>query len=147
MELFLDILAIRVDSRKAESLRFTMNLQTPDNGEQFIVELNNSTLTHIKGFQLKSPGLTLVINRCDLELVMAGATTLFALIAAGTARLEGDGQLLQQLRDVLIQFSPSFDIMPGTNQYHLTAAPIEEPDSSATPDPFSQAEPASAAGA
>lgn len=145
-ELFLDFLAIRVDSRKAEGLRFTMNLQTPDNGEQFIVELNNSTLTNIKGFQLESPDLSLVINRCDLELVMAGTTTLFALIAADTARLEGDGQLLQQFRNVLIQFSPSFDIMPGTNQDRSTAAPIEEPDSSPTPDPFSQAEPASTAG-
>jgi alkyl sulfatase BDS1-like metallo-beta-lactamase superfamily hydrolase len=82
MELFHDILAIRVDSRKAEGLRFTMNLQTPDNGEQFIVELNNSTLTHIKGFQLQIPDLTLVIYRCDLKWVMAGATTLFELIAA-----------------------------------------------------------------
>ena len=82
MELFLDILAIRVDSRKAEGLRFTMNLQTPDNGEQFIVELNNSTLTHIKGFQLQIPDLTLVINRCDLKWVMTGTTTWFELIAA-----------------------------------------------------------------
>jgi len=81
-ELFLDILAIRVDSRKAEGLQITMNLQTPDNGEQFIVELNNSTLTHIKGFQLQIPDLTLVIYRCDLKWVMAGATTWFELIAA-----------------------------------------------------------------
>lgn len=77
---------------------------------------------------------------------MAGATTLFELIAAGSASLEGEGQLLQQFRDVLIQFSPSFDIMPGTNQDLSTAVPIEEPDSSTTPDSFSQAEPASTAG-
>ena len=64
MELFLDILAIRVDSRKAEGLRFTMNLQTPDNGEQFIVELNNSTLTHIKGIQLQIP----LPHACDQPL-------------------------------------------------------------------------------
>ena len=114
-ELFLDFLAIRVDSEKAKDLQFTLNLVTPDNGETFIVECNNSTLTNIKGFQLENPDLTLVLNRSDLELVMAGATTLSELIAAGTARLEGDGQLLQLFRDVLIQFSSSFDIMPGTS--------------------------------
>src|SRR5690606_37622521 len=32
-ELFLNFLAIRMDSRKAEGMRFTINLITPDNGE------------------------------------------------------------------------------------------------------------------
>ena len=50
-ELFLNFLGIRMDSRKAEGMRFTMNLVTPDNGEKFIVELENATLTNIKGFQ------------------------------------------------------------------------------------------------
>ena len=50
-ELFLNFLGIRMDSRKAEGLRFTINLVTPDNGEKFIVELENATLTNIQGFQ------------------------------------------------------------------------------------------------
>ena len=45
-ELFLNFLAIRMDSRQAEGMRFTMNLVTPDNGEKFIVELENATLTN-----------------------------------------------------------------------------------------------------
>ena len=54
-ELFLNFLGIRMDSRKAEGLRFTINLVTPDNGEKFIVELENATLTNIAGFQARSP--------------------------------------------------------------------------------------------
>ena len=54
-ELFLNFLAIRMDSRKAEGMRFTMNLVTPDNGEKFLVELENATLTNIKGFQAEKP--------------------------------------------------------------------------------------------
>jgi len=77
---------------------------------------------------------------------MAGVTSLMDLIAAGTAQLEGDGQLLQQFRDVLIQFTPSFDIMPGTHHAPATAQPMTEPDSGPKPDPFCQAEPASTAG-
>ncbi len=50
-ELFLNFLGIRMDSAKAEGHRFTMNLITPDNGEEFIVELSNATLTNIKGYQ------------------------------------------------------------------------------------------------
>ncbi len=89
-ELFLNFLGIRMDARKAEGLRFTMNLVTPDNGERFIVELENATLTNIQGFQAEKPDLTLTINRSDLEQVMAGVKTLEAQIADGTARVQGD---------------------------------------------------------
>ena len=41
----LNFLGIRMDSRKAEGLRFTINFVTPDNGEKFVVEMANATLT------------------------------------------------------------------------------------------------------
>jgi alkyl sulfatase BDS1-like metallo-beta-lactamase superfamily hydrolase len=75
-ELFLNFLGIRMDSRKAEGLRFNINLITPDNGEKFIVELENATLTNITGFQAPDPDLTLTINRSDLEQTMMGLKTL-----------------------------------------------------------------------
>jgi alkyl sulfatase BDS1-like metallo-beta-lactamase superfamily hydrolase len=39
-ELFLDFRGIRMDSRKAKNLRFTINLITPDNGEKFLIEMD-----------------------------------------------------------------------------------------------------------
>ena len=75
-ELFLNFLGIRMDSRKAEGMRFTINLITPDNGEKFIVELENATLTNIAGHLANNPNLTLTINRSDLELTMMGKKTL-----------------------------------------------------------------------
>ena len=86
-ELFLNFLAIRMDSRKAEGMRFTMNLVTPDNGEKFLIELENATLTNLRGFQAAKPDLTLTINRSDLEQTMMGAKTLDAQIADGTAKI------------------------------------------------------------
>ncbi len=71
-ELFLNFLGIRMDSRKAEGMRFTINLVTPDNGEKFLVEMENATLTNIQGFQAANPDLTLTINRSDLEQTMMG---------------------------------------------------------------------------
>ncbi len=49
-ELFLDFVGIRMDGRKAKGMAFTINLITPDNGERFIVELRDQTLTNIEGF-------------------------------------------------------------------------------------------------
>jgi alkyl sulfatase BDS1-like metallo-beta-lactamase superfamily hydrolase len=115
-ELFLNFLGIRMDARKAEGLRFTMNLATPDNGERFIVELDNATLTNIQGFQAEKPDLTLTINRSDLEQVMAGVKTLEAQIADGTARVQGDVSILQKLAATMVDFDPRFELMPGTKQ-------------------------------
>jgi alkyl sulfatase BDS1-like metallo-beta-lactamase superfamily hydrolase len=113
-ELFLNFLAIRMDSRKAEGMRFTMNLITPDNGEKFIVELENATLTNIKGFQASNPDLTLTINRSDLEKTMTGEKTLDAQLADGTAKFEGNVAILKQLASTFVDFDPRFEIMPGT---------------------------------
>ena len=97
-ELFLNFLGIRMDSRKAEGMRFTINLVTPDNGEKFLIELENATLTNIQGFQAENADLTLTINRSDLEQTMMGAKTLEAQIADGTAKVEGDASVLGRLR-------------------------------------------------
>ncbi|MDE4909651.1 alkyl sulfatase dimerization domain-containing protein [Methylobacterium sp. 092160098-2] len=113
-ELFLNFLGIRMDSRKAEGMRFTINLITPDNGERFIVELENATLTNIAGFQAEKPDLTLTINRSDLEQTMIGAKTLEAQIADGTAQVEGDAGILSRLAATMVTFDPRFEILPGT---------------------------------
>jgi len=121
-ELFLNFLGIRMDSRKAEGMRFTINLITPDNGEKFIVELENATLTNIKGYQAQRPNLTLTINRSDLEQTMMGAKTLEAQIADGTAKVEGDPSVLNQLASTMVDFDPRFEIMPGTKAKDLKLA-------------------------
>jgi len=103
-----------MDSRKAEGMRFTINLITPDNGEKFIIEMENSTLTNIEGFLADEPDLTITINRSDLEQTMMGAKTLDAQIADGTAKIKGDPSVLKKLASLMIEFDPRFEIMPGT---------------------------------
>ena len=130
-ELFLNFLAIRMDSRKAEDMRFTINLITPDNGEKFLVELENATLTNIRGFVAPNPDLTLTIDRSDLEQTMTGEKTLEAQIAQGTAKVEGDASVLKQLASTFVDFDPRFEIMPGTksNETRVARAKDYEADS------------------
>jgi alkyl sulfatase BDS1-like metallo-beta-lactamase superfamily hydrolase len=90
--------------------------------------VENATLTNIAGFQAKSPNLTLTINRSDLEQTMAGAKTLEAQIADGTAKVEGDASILKQLASTFVDFDPRFEIMPGTKSRTIevvTADPYE----------------------
>ena len=122
-ELWLDYIAILVDSAKAEGMKFTINLVTPDNGEKFAVEMSNSTLTSIKGQQAKNPNLTVTVNRADLESVMGGKATFDNLIAAGKAKFDGDRKPFDQLRSTLTQFTPDFELMPGTKPPKAAAPP------------------------
>ena len=113
-ELFLNFLGIRMDSRKAEGLRFTINLITPENGEKFVMEMANATLTNTPGFLSPTPDLTMTIRRVDFEQIMGGAKTIEAQVAAGLLKLEGDASVLGKLAATMVDFDPRFPIMPGT---------------------------------
>jgi len=115
-DLWLDYLGILLDSRKAEGLHFVINLVTPDNGEKYVLEMSNSTLTNIRGFQSPQADLTITINRTDLEPVMMRKATFTSQAAAGAARLDGNAGVLQQLMGCLVDFDPAFEIMPGTKR-------------------------------
>ena len=66
--------------------------------------------------------MTVTINRSDLEQTMAGAKTLEAQIADGTAKVEGDAGVLKQLASTMVDFDPRFEIMPGTKAMGLKVA-------------------------
>ena len=71
-------------------------------------------LTNIKDVQTIDPDLTITINRTDLEQVMAGQMTFDDQIEAGKAKRVGDRQPYEQLKGILVQFTPDFESLPGT---------------------------------
>jgi len=119
-ELWLDFLGVRLDSDKADGKAFKINLVTPDNGEKFVVELSNSTLTNIEGFQAEDADLTVTINREDLVQTMMGAVSFDEQIASGKARLKGDRKPYEQLKSMLVSFDLGFELLPGTGAKDLT---------------------------
>ena len=119
-ELWLDFLAIRLDSKKALGKQFKINLSTPDNGEKFVVELSNATLTSIEGFQADDAELTITINRSDLIKTMMGAVSFDEQITSGKAKFIGNRDVYEQLKSMLVHFDLGFEIMPGTGSRDLT---------------------------
>ena len=113
-EQWLDFLGISMDSRKAEGMAFTINLLTPDNGEKYLVEMSNATLTNIKGFTDPKATLTITLDRTDLDQLMMGAASFEDLERQGKVRFSGNTRPLQQLAGILIQFTPDFEVFPGT---------------------------------
>jgi alkyl sulfatase BDS1-like metallo-beta-lactamase superfamily hydrolase len=113
-EMWLDFLGISMDPKRADGMRFTINLVTPDNGEKYLIELSNATLTNIEGQQAKNPDLTITLNRADLNRVMMGVTSFDDLIKDGKATFVGDRKAFDQLRALMVPFTPDFEILPGT---------------------------------
>ena len=135
-DLWLDFLGIRLDSSKADGKHFVINFVTPDNGEKYVVELSNNTLTNIKGQQAKNADLSITMNRSDLETVMMGKATFDDQIKNGKAKLVGDRKPYDDLKGMLVQFNMGFEVLPGTGGTSLT-----------TPkNPFEQEEPADSSG-
>lgn len=112
--LWLDFLGIRMVSEKADGKAFKINLKTPDNGEKYLVELSNSTLSNIQGFTSDHADLEITINRSDLDLVMMGVKSMDDMIADGTAKAEGDKTIIDQLKSLMVHFELRFEILPGT---------------------------------
>ena len=114
--LFLDFIGIRVDSKKAEGMSFTINIILPDIKEKYTAEMSNGTFTNLEGFQATNPDLTITLNRSDLNLVMTGVKTFEELISSGIAKTEGDLSILTKLGSTLDTFEMGFEILPGTAQ-------------------------------
>jgi alkyl sulfatase BDS1-like metallo-beta-lactamase superfamily hydrolase len=111
---FLDFLGIRLDSEAVADDSFTVNLLTPDTGETFVVELSNGALTNLPGFLADDPDLTITVDRSDLEDAMTAVAPLQQQIADGRVVLDGDAGVLATLASGLVQFSPDFEMLPGT---------------------------------
>ena len=115
-EQFLNYLGIQMDSRNAEGMKFKINISTPDNGEKFVVEMSNATLTTITGFQASDADLTITIDRRELEDVMIGTAKLSEKVAAGKAKMDGNPQVLAQLASTMVKFDNWFEVLPGTKK-------------------------------
>ena len=115
-ELFLTYLGIQMDSRKAEGMKFKINLVTPDNGERFVVEMSNATLTTIAGYQADDADLTITIDRSELNDVMIGTAKLADKVTARKAKIDGNPKVLGQLASTMTKFDPWFEVLPGTKK-------------------------------
>ncbi len=112
--MFLDFVAVKLNAEKAEQagLNFNFGLEHPDLNESFYGEVSNSNMANIQVDELPKTDVVLRINKEDLTKVVLGETSLKSLIESGTARVDGQTELLTQLANCLDEFDGLFDILP-----------------------------------
>ena len=112
--IFLDFVAVKLNAEKAEQagLHFNFGVVHPDVDEKYYGEVSNSNLANIEVSELPTTDVTLSISKADLTQIVLGKTTLDALVKSGDAKVEGNGQLLEQLASSLDEFDGMFEILP-----------------------------------
>lgn len=110
-DLFFDYLGVKLNGEKAANTTLTLNFVFPDINEKYLVELNNSSLHHIKGYQSDKADATITLNREILNQIILKQKTVESTIANSELKVTGNQASLQQLLGLIDNFDFWFNIV------------------------------------
>jgi len=111
LDVFFDLLAVRLNGPKANGKRAVLNWVFTDIGRTVVLNLENSALTQRSGGRAADADATLTLTRKTLNEIMMQQTTFPEAVGAGKIRIEGNGAKLLELLGLLDTFVPSFEIV------------------------------------
>ena len=109
--MFLDFLAVRLNSERAAGKQVKINWVQPDTGKRYALSVDNSVFMYRAQRQHPDAQLTLTAPRAVLVGALLGQTTLQAETQAGRAKVDGDPQALAAWMALMDKFEPSFAIV------------------------------------
>ena len=109
--LFFDYLAMRVNDAKAQGLRLRLNWQFSDSGEQLLLNLENSALTHRPGVVDAAADATVTLARSTIDEIALQRLSFADALQDGRIQVAGDRQALAALLGTLDQFDRMFPVV------------------------------------
>lgn len=109
--LFFDYLAMRVDGAKAEGLQLRLNWHFTDTGEEVLLNLENSALTHRLGLADAAADASVMLARSTLDEIALQRLGFPEALQAGRIRVDGCLQALQSLLATLDHFTRMFPVV------------------------------------
>ena len=106
-----DVLGIRLNGPKAEGKRIVLNWNFTDTGESFVLNLENSALTYVKGAQASDAHASFTLARSVLDEVIAKLTTFPDAVGAGKVKVSGEPLRLGELMMLMDEFPRMFEIV------------------------------------
>lgn len=106
-----DLLSIRLDHQKVDSLHLGIGMEFSDIAEVYALELSNSVLNHTKGRRLAHADLTVRTTTTALFRLVTKSATLAELVAAGALVLDGNANALFTILGNLVEFDTNFPIV------------------------------------
>lgn len=109
--LFFDYLAMRVNGAKAEGQRLRLNWKFSDTGEQLLLNLENSALTHRMGNTDPAADATVTLARSTIDQIALQRLSFADALQDGRIQVAGQGQALAALLGTLDVFSRMFPVV------------------------------------
>lgn len=109
--MFFDLMAIRLDSDKAQGHDMTLNWVFSDLDRAFAITVRNGVLTWREGTRHPAADALITMDEETLDLINLREIDVAGAVMAGRVRIEGDAAKLRQLMGMLVTFDPAFNIV------------------------------------
>jgi alkyl sulfatase BDS1-like metallo-beta-lactamase superfamily hydrolase len=110
-ELFFDYLGVRLNAAKAEGKTLAFNCMFTDSKQQFVLNVENSALTYVKGKQSSNADVTIALARDTFDAIALQRTTFPEAMKSGLIKVDGDPRKFEEFLSMLDSFQPMFEVV------------------------------------
>lgn len=111
LDLAFDFLAVRLNAVKAEGKTIVVNWTFTDSNQTFVMNLENSALTHTSGALSENADVSIKLTRATLDSITLKQRTFLGSIATGDVSIWGNPLKLRELFGLLDDFAPDFAVI------------------------------------
>lgn len=111
IDLAFDVLGVRLNAPKAEGKKITINWTFTDLNETYVLNLENSALTHTSGKLSDNADASVTLTRAALDAITLKQRTFLGSVLTGDVSVSGNPLKLRELFGLLDEFSPGFEIV------------------------------------
>jgi alkyl sulfatase BDS1-like metallo-beta-lactamase superfamily hydrolase len=111
IDLAFDFLGVRLNAGKAEGKHIVINWTFTDRNETYVMNLENSALTHRAGDLDDNADAGVKLTRAALDAITLKQRTFVGSIVTGDVSISGNPLKLRELFGLLDDFSPDFEIV------------------------------------
>ncbi|MEA2868758.1 MAG: linear primary-alkylsulfatase [Bradyrhizobium sp.] len=111
IDLAFDFLGVRLNSAKAEGEHIVINWTFTDSNETYVMNLENSALTHRAGKLADDADAGVKLTRAALDAITLKQRSFLGSIATGDVSISGNPLKLRELFGLLDDFTPDFEIV------------------------------------
>jgi alkyl sulfatase BDS1-like metallo-beta-lactamase superfamily hydrolase len=111
IDLAFDFLGVRLNAAKAEGKTIVVNWTFTDLNQSYVMNLENSALTHTFGKLSGNADVSVTLTRATLDAITLKQRTFMGSVATGDVSISGNPLKLAELFGLLDEFSPGFEIV------------------------------------
>ncbi len=111
LDLAFDFLGVRLNAAKAEGKHIVINWTFSDLNQTYVMNLENSALTHTAGKLSDNADASITLTRAALDAITLKQRTFLGSVLTGDVWVGGNPLKLRELFGLLDDFSPDFDVV------------------------------------